>query len=145
MERRSFLRWGGIAAGAALFTGASRASAQEVQEFPAVTGSAPRFERRPASLQAALGGQPAVITPNGTTLRWTIRDGVKVGHLVAGEFEHEFAPGMRARVWGYNGRTPGPTIEAVEGERVRLYVTNRNLIIHCRQTSNKRRRCISMY
>lgn len=32
---------------------------------------------------------------------------------------------MRARVWGYNGHTPGPTIEAVEGDRVRIYVTNR--------------------
>ena len=30
-----------------------------------------------------------------------------------------------ARVWGYNGATPGPTIEAVEGDRVRIYVTNR--------------------
>ena len=31
----------------------------------------------------------------------------------------------RARCWGYNGSTPGPTIEAVEGDRVRIYVTNR--------------------
>jgi FtsP/CotA-like multicopper oxidase with cupredoxin domain len=52
-------------------------------------------------------------------------DGVKVFHLVAGEVEHEFAPGLTAKVWGYNGRTPGPTIEAVEGDRVRIYVTNR--------------------
>ena len=57
--------------------------------------------------------------------RWTIRDGVKVGHLIAGEFEHDFAPGMRARIWGYNGGTPGPTIEGVEGDRIRVYVTNR--------------------
>ncbi|MDQ3037835.1 MAG: copper oxidase, partial [Myxococcota bacterium] len=85
----------------------------------------PVFERRPASLAAAPGGQRAVITPNGTTLPWTVRDGVKVGHLIAEEFEHEFAPGMRARVWGYNGHTPGPTIEAIEGERIRVYVTNR--------------------
>ena len=27
--------------------------------------------------------------------------------------------------WGYNGQTPGPTIEAVEGDRVRIYVENR--------------------
>jgi len=30
----------------------------------------------------------------------------------------------RQRV-GYNGSTPGPTIEAVEGDRVRIYVTNK--------------------
>ena len=66
-----------------------------------------------------------VHTPNGQTLEWKLVDGVKVFHLVAHEFEHEFAPGLTAKVWGYNGRTPGPTIEVVEGDRVRFYVTNR--------------------
>ncbi|MEX1086687.1 MAG: copper oxidase [Steroidobacteraceae bacterium] len=51
--------------------------------------------------------------------------GVKEFHLVAEEIEHEFAPGSRAKCWGYNGTTPGPTIEAVEGDRVRILVTNR--------------------
>jgi FtsP/CotA-like multicopper oxidase with cupredoxin domain len=32
---------------------------------------------------------------------------------------------MIVNCWGYNGMTPGPTIEAVEGDRVRLIVTNR--------------------
>jgi FtsP/CotA-like multicopper oxidase with cupredoxin domain len=27
--------------------------------------------------------------------------------------------------WGYNGQTPGPTIECVEGDHVRIYVTNK--------------------
>jgi FtsP/CotA-like multicopper oxidase with cupredoxin domain len=27
--------------------------------------------------------------------------------------------------WGYNGGTPGPVIEATEGDRVRIYVTNK--------------------
>jgi len=27
--------------------------------------------------------------------------------------------------WGYNGMTPGPTIEAFDGDRVRIYVTNK--------------------
>jgi FtsP/CotA-like multicopper oxidase with cupredoxin domain len=66
-----------------------------------------------------------VVTPNGASLRWKIVDGVKVYHLVAEEVEHEFAPGLRARCWGFNGRVHGPTIEAVEGDRVRIYVTNR--------------------
>jgi FtsP/CotA-like multicopper oxidase with cupredoxin domain len=51
--------------------------------------------------------------------------GVKVGHLVAMPVKHTFAPGLDVEAWGYNGGTPGPTIEAVEGDRVRLYVTNR--------------------
>jgi FtsP/CotA-like multicopper oxidase with cupredoxin domain len=29
------------------------------------------------------------------------------------------------RTWGYNGSSPGPTIECVEGDRVRILVTNR--------------------
>lgn len=66
-----------------------------------------------------------VITPNGRTLPWRMRDGVKEFHLIAEEVDHEFAPGMRIKAWGYNGSTPGPTIEAVEGDRVRIYVTNK--------------------
>ncbi len=68
-----------------------------------------------------------VITPNGTTLPFKIVDGVKVYHLIAEEVEHEFAPGLKAFCWGYNGQVHGPTIEAVEGDRVRVYVTNKLL------------------
>ncbi|MDZ4771949.1 MAG: copper oxidase [Planctomycetota bacterium] len=66
-----------------------------------------------------------VVTPNSIALPFRIVDGVKVFHLVAAPVEHEFAPGLAATCWGYNGRVHGPTIEAVEGERVRIYVTNR--------------------
>src|SRR4029079_3994202 len=58
------------------------------------------------------------------TLPWKMVDGVKVFHLVAEPVVHEFAPGLVATCWGYNGRVHGPTIEAVEGDRVRFYVTN---------------------
>src|SRR5215210_1698038 len=75
-------------------------------------------------------GQPGkdyrpVIVPNGWTLPFTVVDGVKVFHLVAEEVYHEFTPGLRARCWGYNGSVHGPVIEAVEGDRVRIFVTNR--------------------
>ncbi len=74
-------------------------------------------------------GQPGihyrpVITPNNEALEWHVVEGVKVFHLIAEEVQHEFAPGLRATCWGYNGRVHGPTIEAVEGDRVRIYVTN---------------------
>lgn len=65
-----------------------------------------------------------VRTLNGWTLPYKMKNGVKEFHLVAEEFEHEFAPGSVAKCWGYNGTTPGPTIEAVEGDRVRILVTN---------------------
>ncbi|HEY9142802.1 MAG TPA: copper oxidase [Arenimonas sp.] len=66
-----------------------------------------------------------VRTLNGWTLPYRMNGGVKEFHLVAEEFEHEFAPGSKAMCWGYNGSTPGPTIEAVEGDRIRIFVTNR--------------------
>lgn len=66
-----------------------------------------------------------VVVPNGSKLPWRMVDGVKVFHLVAEEFTHEFAPGLKAQVWGYNGQLPGPTIEVVEGDRIRVYVTNK--------------------
>jgi FtsP/CotA-like multicopper oxidase with cupredoxin domain len=63
--------------------------------------------------------------PNGTTLPWKLVNGVKVGHLVVQPVRHEFAPGLAANCWGYNGGVHGPLIEAVEGDRVRIYVTNK--------------------
>ena len=66
-----------------------------------------------------------VITPNGTTLPYTIENGVKVFQLTAEEVKREFAPGFHVNCWGYNGQTPGPTIEAEEGDQVRIFVTNK--------------------
>ena len=88
----------------------------------------------PSLSKPALADQPdapprfphiPVHTPNGWSLPYRLVDGVKEFHLVAEQFEHEFAPGSRATVWGYNGSTPGPTIEAIEGDRIRILVTNR--------------------
>jgi FtsP/CotA-like multicopper oxidase with cupredoxin domain len=66
-----------------------------------------------------------VATLNGWSLPWRMRDGVKEFHLVAEPVVREIAPGMKANLWGYNGQSPGPTIEVVEGDRVRIFVTNR--------------------
>lgn len=66
-----------------------------------------------------------VVTPNGSTLPWTMKNGVKEFRLTAEPVKREFAKGMIVNAWGYNGSTPGPTIEAVEGDRVRIYVTNK--------------------
>ncbi|MGQ0711205.1 MAG: multicopper oxidase family protein [Rhodoferax sp.] len=66
-----------------------------------------------------------VVTLNGWTLPWRMRDGVKEFHLVAEPVVREVAPGFLVNMWGYNGQSPGPTIEVVEGDRVRLFVTNK--------------------
>jgi FtsP/CotA-like multicopper oxidase with cupredoxin domain len=54
-----------------------------------------------------------------------MQNGVKEFHLTAEPVEREIAAGMTAHLWGYNGQSPGPTIECVEGDRVRIFVTNR--------------------
>ena len=67
-----------------------------------------------------------VITPNGSTMPWTIdRDGAKVFRITVDQCQHEIAPGMIINAWCYNGQTPGPTIEVVEGDLLRIYVTNK--------------------
>lgn len=66
-----------------------------------------------------------VVTLNGWTLPHRMNNGVKEFHLVAEPVERELADGMIAYLWGYNGQSTGPTIEAVEGDRVRFFVTNK--------------------
>ena len=60
-----------------------------------------------------------VVTLNGWTLPWRMKAGVKEFHLVAEPVLREVAPGFKVNMWGYNGQSPGPTIEVVEGETIR--------------------------
>src|SRR2546428_133107 len=79
-------------------------------------------------VKAAMPRNPSytrVVTPNGSTLPWEMENGVKAFHLTVETCRHEIAPGMVINAWCYNGQTPGPTIEAVEGDRVRIYATNK--------------------
>jgi hypothetical protein len=80
---------------------------------------------RAAFAQQSTPSYTPVVTPNGVTLPWKMEGGVKVFHLIAEPVKCEIAPGMVGNCWGYNGHTPGPTIEAVEGDRVRILVTNK--------------------
>jgi FtsP/CotA-like multicopper oxidase with cupredoxin domain len=48
-----------------------------------------------------------------------------VFHLIAEHVRTEFLPGRPVDAWGFNGSMPGPTIEAVEGDRIRIIVENR--------------------
>jgi FtsP/CotA-like multicopper oxidase with cupredoxin domain len=88
--------------------------------------------RAPIHVQKGKREKPAgwldtgtVITPNGSRLPWKVVAGVKVFHLIAEPIEHELVEGLQIEAWGYNGQTPGPTIEVQDGDRCRFYVTNR--------------------
>ena len=124
LSRRAFATAGGmaIAAGAAGLTRLSAAQAHALGEPERFTDPATRRPLR----ERDLGGRTTFVTLNGGPLPWrTAGDGAKEFHLVAEPVERELAPGSVAHLWGYNGGSPGPTIEAVEGDRVRIYVTNR--------------------
>ena len=117
--RRHFLR----SSGAALLTAGlvSRVQAASLPEAPIQASPLTQPPLAPPN------GRPynPVVTLNGWTLPWRMNKGVKEFHLIAEPVVREIAPGMKANLWGYNGQSPGPTIEVVEGDKVRLFVTNK--------------------
>ena len=120
MNRRGFLSASAVTvAGASVAT--SAVAENQAYWDKTHSGRPAPNARRPLEV----GEYRPVITPSGVSLPFEIVDGVKVYHLVAEEVWNEFAPGLKALCWGYNGRVHGPTIEGVEGERIRVYVTNR--------------------
>ncbi len=119
VSRREFFMGAGIAAlGAGLV---SRVGAASLPEAPVAAGP----KTTPPPLPP--NGRPfhPVVTLNGWSMPWRMNKGVKEFHLVAEPVVRELAPGMKVQLWGYNGQSPGPTIEVVEGDRVRIFVTNR--------------------
>ena len=120
-HRRNFL------AGAGALTGALAAAA--VSKVALAALPEPVLQSRPDTMAplSPPNGRPynPVVTLNGWTLPWRMNAGVKEFHLVAEPVVREMAPGFKAHLWGYNGQSPGPTIEVVEGDRVRIFVTNR--------------------
>ena len=82
---------------------------------------------------ARTNGYLPVVTPGIKTLPYEMDGGVKVFRLIAEPVVTKFQDmsdphGMKRRPihgWGYNGSIIGPTIEAVEGDTVRILVENR--------------------
>jgi hypothetical protein len=66
-----------------------------------------------------------VVTPDVPKMPWRMENGVKVFNLSVEHVRTEFIPGRVVDAWGFNGSVPGPTIEVVEGDRVRFIVENR--------------------
>ena len=119
MDRRHFLR--GSTAAVISAAAVSRAALAAVPELATQSSAATQAPLMPGD------GRPyhPVVTLNGWTLPWRMNGEWKEFHLVAEPVEREIAPGMIARLWGYNGQSPGPTIECVQGDKLRIFVTNR--------------------
>jgi len=118
VTRRQLIGGGAFLAGAAAW---SKTSAMGLPDAPVMESP----DMQPPIFPTSGPDYQPVVTLNGWTLPHRMNNGVKEFHLVAEPIERELSPGMTAYLWGYNGQSPGPTIEAVEGDRVRIFVTNR--------------------
>src|SRR5690348_6336493 len=111
LTRRDAILGGAALAGvAALVRGAERVEAAEAESRWDASYSGNPVTGKETPGEPGKDYQPTV-TPNGSTLPFKVVDGVKVFHLVAEEVDHEYAPGLKAKCWGYNGAVHGPTIE----------------------------------
>jgi FtsP/CotA-like multicopper oxidase with cupredoxin domain len=119
ISRRNLIGSSALLVGAAAISG--RVQAAGIPEAAIATSPAMQPPIYPSS---GPDYQP-VVTLNGWTLPWRMNGDWKEFHLVAEPVVREMAPGMKAHLWGYNGQSPGPTIEAVEGDKVRIFVTNK--------------------
>lgn len=119
ISRRDFFRGAGAVAVSA--AAVSKVGAASLPEAMSMNNANTQVPPPPPN------GRPfnPVVTLNGWSLPWRMNSGVKEFHLVAEPVVRELAPGMKANLWGYNGQSPGPTIEVVEGDRVRIFVTNK--------------------
>ena len=122
MQRRHFFTGAATALAAA---GVGRAALAAIPEAVQQTSADTAPPWTPPGVTGAGRPYSPVLTLNGWTLPWRMNNGVKEFHLVAEPVVREMAPGFLVNMWGYNGQSPGPTIEVVEGDKVRLYVTNR--------------------
>jgi len=120
ISRRTFLASSGLAL-ASVSQVSGRSAFAAVPEAPS---QASPLMQPPLFPQSGPDYRP-VVTLNGWTLPWRMNGDWKEFHLVAEPVVRELAPGMKAHLWGYNGQSPGPTIECVEGDKVRIFVTNR--------------------
>ena len=120
-KRRDFFQ--AVMGGGLLLAGAkSWASqhSQHMQHRPTITG-----EKSAEETTVPAGPFLAVETPDLPKLPWHVENGVKVFHLLPEVVKREFLPGSTFDTWGFNGTTPGPAIEVMEGDRVRIVVENR--------------------
>jgi len=119
ISRRHLIAGSAILAGASAVSGRAQAAA-----IPEAVTTTTATMQPPLVPPTGPDYQP-VVTLNGWTLPWRMNGDWKEFHLVAEPVVREFAPGMKAHLWGYNGQSPGPTLECVEGDRVRIFVTNK--------------------
>jgi len=80
---------------------------------------------KPKHAESSSGEPPVPVqTPNLPDLPFSVDNGVKIFHLTAEPVKQQLAPNKTVDLWGFNGSAPGPTIQVIQGDRVRLIVDN---------------------
>lgn len=126
LNRRHFIAGASAAiGGAALLTSSNSEAKQNAHKQWDNSYSGGPVNVKPQAPVLPNQGYRPIITPNGIKVPFKIVDGVKCFYMTAAEFSAEIAPGLNATVWSYNQSLNGAVIEAVEGERVRIYVHNK--------------------
>jgi FtsP/CotA-like multicopper oxidase with cupredoxin domain len=74
---------------------------------------------------AGVAAAPVAVVPTATIAAAQASGRTQEITLVAEPVRWEIQPGLVVDGWGYNGGTPGPTIRATEGDRVRITLINR--------------------
>ncbi len=126
--RRRFLRK--ALAGAGMFASARALSGREMEV------SREPGERDSKGMGESSRGRSSpmlVQTPDVPILPHEMDGEVKVFHLVAEPVRRKIAPWKTIDCWGFNGVSPGPAIQANEGDRLRVILENRlpeSLAIH---------------
>ncbi len=87
-------------------------------------GTQPAANARVTGSSGSASSSVPVTTLDIGDLPFTIENGVKVFNLVAEPVKQVIVPGRTFDLWGFNGSAPGPTIQANEGDRVRVVFDN---------------------
>lgn len=147
-DRRNFIRQSTAATAGLLATGSIHAAGSQelpshdqppahtdtsaINEFPRThagvggpLGSATDRGKLVSGYRSSADSPAGVVMPDLEKLPWEMKNGAKEFHLTAEHVRREVLPDQWFDFWGYNGSTPGPLIEAVEGDRVRIVVHNK--------------------
>lgn len=126
-NRRSFFR-NMLGAGASFSTASASSTApyesQRHLDQPYLTPSLYPYPSTSRTAGALQRPPVPVLTPDLPDAPFTVDNGVKVFHLIAEPVRRKIAPNKTIDVWGYNGTSPGPTIQVNRGDRVRVVVDN---------------------
>ncbi len=130
VSRRELLRAGGAGAAAVVGGGLLGRMVQAEEPHHKAAAGGPMSHDGMGTIgavdHARNGFNPSDILTDFEYGHTFVRDGRRIREyrIVAVDKEVEIAPGLFFPAWTYNGRIPGPTLRATEGDRLRIEFVN---------------------